>query len=1571
MTRATPRWLAPGLALLGLLAPIASFSAVVEERTFHYSPADFALREAGGFHQLQVARGMGEAAPGWPDLPAVPEAVELPSSQEVERVEVVEARWRPWTRAHLMPAQRPAPSFGSPEWTGPDAAAYDRSGWLPEQTVSLGSQGWMRGTHLAHLLVRPARWSPSSGALETLEEVRVRLVMRPTRTTPVPRERVVPEWEDGLSRPRGPTRSAALGLDAAGPGRRAEPFKATQIPSLLGSPVAYLIITNDALAAEFQRLADWKTESGVPAVVRTTSFIEQQYPLGSDQAERIRMFIRDAYQRWGTKWVLLGGDVGVVPTRYAWTTFYGGESIATDLYYSCLDGNWNADGDSLYGEGFRIASDPGDQADLYPEVYVGRASVVTTADAQLFIDHSFQYARTPVGDYEHKALWFAEVLFPQNWKPGDYISQDGAVYAEENLPYFCGNPFWQVDRLYENYTAPAYVSPCYGAPQQETVQAVGAAMNAGVNFASHIGHGYRNTMSVGNGSLDNGYAQGMTNGNRLMCLYAANCTSNAIDFESIGEAFMLAQGGGAIANIGSTRFDFPIAGHLFEKEFCKLVFQDSVSALGEAQARQKIPFVSGSAGDFTYRWTEMTLLLLGDPELRLWTGAPRTLAVTHAASMPLGDSAFAVHVETGGLPLYNARVTLYKPDDQYVIGTTNGAGDAVLSFRPDSIGPFKVTVTAYDARPYQAEVPVTPGGAAVLADLPVVLDDGAVPPASGNNNGVVDAGEVVAVRVPLVNRGGSTATGVTGTLSTPDAQVTVTAADATYGSLAPAAVSSGTSYVVDFPYTLEDQREVPFRLDVWDAQGRHFVKQLAITVRAPELRHLAHGVVDVPGDDDGVIEPGETIHYTVQLRNLGTGVAQGVIARLRAPDGGATVTDSSAVFGNIAPGAIGNGDEFVFSVGSTSALLQLEIFDLYGSLGKQSVDVVRPSTPVDLLGFGAASSIALNWGHVATPDLSGYNIYRASGPAGPYVKVNPNPTGRTSYYLDAGLVPLTRYYYYVTAVDSSANESSPSLIDSTSTNPPMHAGWPVPMGRTTPSSVAVGQIYPDAPGLDIVAGANVLFVWHADASYPVDADESSRTSGDFTTRGSYYAAGPSIGDLDRDGVVEIVAPSWDSLMVYVFEPDGSVRAGFPAPIGQSCFSSAALGDLDNDGTLEMVLGSNGNQVLALRADGQEWRDGDSNPATFGVFKIVGQPFNYGTPALADIDEDGSLDIVYGSYDRLLYAWRSDGSNVPGFPRDLGASITCSPAVGDLDNDGHLEIVTVSGRDSLWVFRNGGARVWGKYFKVTGTTRQPSPALADMDGDGFLDIVAASTDGTLKVFDRNGDVLPGWQNVRYSLINGYASESSPVVADITGDGIPDVVMGGEDSRIHLFSGTGAELAGSPIQLGGEVRGTPTLCDCDEDGLSEIVLADWDKNLYMWDFPGAFSPGQIPPWPTFHHDERRTGRKSAPVFVGVEPGQEGRPSRALDLGPPRPNPALGATRFSYAIPADGVGQELELAIFDLAGRRVALLAKGKARAGRFEARWDLRGGNGEAVQAGVYFARLRLGAHGATRKLVVVR
>ena len=124
------------------------------------------------------------------------------------------------------------------------------------------------------------------------------------------------------------------------------------------------------------------------------------------------------------------------------------------------------------------------------------------------------------------------------------------------------------------------------------------------------------------------------------------------------------------------------------------------------------------------------------------------------------------------------------------------------------------------------------------------------------------------------------------------------------------------------------------------------------------------------------------------------------------------------------------------------------------------------------------------------------------------------------------------------------------------------------------------------------------------------------------------------------------------------------------------------------------------------------------------------------------------------------------------------------------------------------------------------------------------------------------------------------------------------------------------------------------DIDGDGMTEIVVAGWDKNVYVWDYDFPFSPGQTPPWPQFHHDPLRTGYAATAVPTDVGGGGGDEPAaefRSVELGPPAPNPAQGGTRLWYGVPAGRAGARLDLAIYDLSGRRVRTLEQGLARAG----------------------------------------
>src|SRR5262249_33881588 len=231
-----------------------------------------------------------EYGAGRPDLPWISERVALPAGMKLTRVDVVSAATELVADGVRLATTLSAKPGATPdERTLADPRFYADPAFQPAALAAPGAQGSLRGRNVAYLRIAPARWNAQTGRLERAPRLQLRLRLGDGAAPAVPRERMVREWEDER---RGgvPSRAiVSLAGGGASPGRsKATPFKPLQVPSVLGSPVEYVIVTNDAMAPAFQQLADWKTQSGVPAVVRTVSFIHQQYA-GADDAERIRL----------------------------------------------------------------------------------------------------------------------------------------------------------------------------------------------------------------------------------------------------------------------------------------------------------------------------------------------------------------------------------------------------------------------------------------------------------------------------------------------------------------------------------------------------------------------------------------------------------------------------------------------------------------------------------------------------------------------------------------------------------------------------------------------------------------------------------------------------------------------------------------------------------------------------------------------------------------------------------------------------------------------------------------------------------------------------------------------------------------------------------------------------------------------------------------------------------------------------------------------------------------------------------------------------------------------------------
>ena len=364
----------------------------------------------------------------------------------------------------------------------------------------------------------------------------------------------------------------------------------------------YVLVTNDALSTSFQPLIAEKVGRGVSATIVTTSYIYANYAGTEthDNQDRIRQFVADAHVNWGTKWLLLGGDVEVVPVRGVYATCSGvtESNLPTDLYYACLDGPWNRDGDSLWGETTDGAG--GKDVDLVAEVYVGRAPVSNATEAANFVRKTIQYETTRAPN-RTTAVWLGEQLDGvPTWGSGS-----GIAIKNQCLP-----ADWNVIEHYDSATSSWSGSQLIGD------------LNASPHLVNSLGH----ASSTYDSRIGNSDVAALTNAFPYF-LYSQGCDAGSFDTTDVSIAEQhVTSAAGAFAVVMNTRKGWYAPGgslnysHNYDIEFWDAVFNEGKPHLGQAleDSREDNILDVGSYG--ANRWVYFETTLFGDPETSLQVG---------------------------------------------------------------------------------------------------------------------------------------------------------------------------------------------------------------------------------------------------------------------------------------------------------------------------------------------------------------------------------------------------------------------------------------------------------------------------------------------------------------------------------------------------------------------------------------------------------------------------------------------------------------------------------------------------------------------------------------------------------------------------------------------------------------------------------------------------------------------------------------------------------------------------------------------------------------------------------------
>lgn len=397
------------------------------------------------------------------------------------------------------------------------------------------------------------------------------------------------------------------------------------------STVEYLVVTSNYLAPYFTDLVNWKTKKGVPAQIITIEDIQSDYTYlyNISPTLAIKYVLSNYYQNHGLKWVLLGGDMGVVPSPMCKIDAHFGGSNHTDFtpcdyYYACFDGafNWDGNGNGVLGE-------TTDGVNLSPYLYVSRVPVWSPTEVTCFVDKVLQYEKSPQNKNYVRKMLLAGCIDPASDDPRtEYFGKSAAHQISEQMYQDYINISWigSRDYLYDTGSSSIY---------SYTFSNLVNSMESGYHFLHMFCHGERSSWEVvdANGTHDlsiNPYTAYLLNNTDPLIILTTACITSAFDsINCLGYGFIRGQHG-AIVYVGSSREGFWQGRYVtlspkYNAVFFQKLFggQPSVAPhrLGSVMAETKKTFIDlCNSNTNGYRWLQYSINPFGDPEMPIYTG---------------------------------------------------------------------------------------------------------------------------------------------------------------------------------------------------------------------------------------------------------------------------------------------------------------------------------------------------------------------------------------------------------------------------------------------------------------------------------------------------------------------------------------------------------------------------------------------------------------------------------------------------------------------------------------------------------------------------------------------------------------------------------------------------------------------------------------------------------------------------------------------------------------------------------------------------------------------------------------
>ncbi|MDP7072769.1 MAG: C25 family cysteine peptidase [Candidatus Marinimicrobia bacterium] len=648
-----------------------------------------------------------------------------------------------------------------------------------------------------------------------------------------------------------------------------------QKPSIL-----YILPPNtSSIQSIINVLLDWRREQGFEVNTASTSDI-------GTSSGSIKNYIETAYTNWDNppEYVVLVGDADgtySIATHFEQWSNYSGEG---DHPYSTLEGD-----------------------DFLPELLIGRLSFSNTTELTTIVNKILKYEKTPYMGEE----WFTRASLVGDISPSGISCVTTNEYIRQVLE---GHGFDDVRTIYS------------GSHDTQLI----ADINDGVAYANYRGW-------IGMSGFDTGDINNLNNG--LMLPFATFLTCGTGSFASssptVVEAMIRAgtpsQPKGGVAGVGTaTSGTHTMFNNVMNMGMYSGIFIDGIRSAGGALMAGKLNLWTQYPSDpsnYTRIFSHWNNLM-GDPSLHLWTGTPQIMDVSYNATIKIGTNFFDVLVEDElHNPLEGARVVLYRVDSMQEIGYTKSDGFVTISLDELTAGDVTMTILKDGYVPHQGNLSVVNPTKNLTIDLDnvTVIDDGSGT-SSGNGNGQLNGGEIIEISAQVSNIGAVSVSNVYAILSSSNSSVSVLNDSVYFGTVETSAgPSSAGTFSIQLSGNVREEENLALRVTIFDNSGDEWETDLELRAAASNIEFGSVSIVD---NNDGLINPGETVSLNVALKNTGSATAANVSGVLTTNSAILEILDNQGAWGSMAPSNnnISNTDNF--SVSANNSVIPGSIVNL-------------------------------------------------------------------------------------------------------------------------------------------------------------------------------------------------------------------------------------------------------------------------------------------------------------------------------------------------------------------------------------------------------------------------------------------------------------------------------------------------------------------------------------------------------------------------------------------------------------------------------------------------------------------